>query len=104
RPVIEPLAVLKGQLAGSLVIHQLGGTLPDGRFFKLWGRPEYAAGHEVVVFAIARAEGDYQTAELVLGKFEVQQDERGVSFAVPALVADAPVQVTVMRQRRADGP
>ena len=86
------------------VLHQLGGELPDGRFFKLWGRPEYEAGHEVVVFAIARPEGDYQTAELVLGKFEVQQDERGVSFAVPALVADAPVQVTVMRRRPAGGP
>jgi subtilase family serine protease len=102
--IITPLEVLKGHVSGALVLHQLGGELPDGRFFKLWGRPEYAAGHEVVVFAIARAEGDHQTAELVLGKFEVQQDERGVSFAVPALVADAPVQVTVMRQRRADGP
>src|ERR1700675_3657447 len=73
--IITPLMVLKGHVSGALVLHQLGGELPDGRFFKLWGRPEYAAGHEVVVFAIARAEGDYQTAELVLGKFEVQQDE-----------------------------
>ncbi len=99
---ITPLEVLKGHVTGALVLHQLGGELPDGRFFKLWGRPEYEAGHEVVVFAIARPEGDHQTAELVLGKFEVQQDERGVSFAVPALVADAPAQVTVMQ--RAAGP
>ncbi len=96
---IAPLAVLKGQLAGELVLHQLGGTLPDGRFFKLWGRPEYTVGREVIVFAIARPEGDYQTAELLLGKFEIQQDERGSSFAVPALVADDPVQVTVRRHR-----
>ena len=102
--VITPLEVLKGHVSGALVLHQLGGELPDGRFFKLWGRPEYEAGHEVVVFAIARAEGGYQTAELILGKFEVQQDEGGVRFAVPGLVADAPVQVTVMRQRSADGP
>src|SRR6185369_11539821 len=102
--IITPFAVLKGHVSGALVLHQLGGELPDGRFFKRWGRPEYAAGREVIVFAIARAEGDYQTAELVLGKFEVQQDERGVSFAVPALVADAPVQVTVMRRRSAGGP
>jgi subtilase family serine protease len=102
--IITPLHVLKGHLSGALVLHQLGGELPDGRFFKLWGRPEYAAGHEVVIFAIARAEGDYQTAELVLGKFEVQQDEGGVSFAVPALVADAPVQVTVLRRRPAGAP
>jgi hypothetical protein len=85
--VIEPLSVLKGQLAGSLVIHQLGGTLPDGRFFKLWGRPEYAPGREVVVFAIARPEGEYQTAEMLLGKFEVQQDASGILFAVPDLAA-----------------
>ena len=102
--IITPLQVLKGHVSGPLVLHQLGGELPDGRFFKLWGRPEYAAGHEVVVFAIARAEGDYQTAELILGKFEVQQDERGLSFAVPGLVADTPGQVTVMRRRSADGP
>ena len=102
--IITPLEVLKGHVSGALVLHQLGGELPDGRFFKLWGRPEYEAGHEVVVFAIARAEGGYQTAELILGKFEVQQDERGMRFAVPGLVADAPVQVTVMRQRSADGP
>ena len=57
--IITPLEVLKGHVSGALVLHQLGGELPDGRFFKLWGRPEYAAGHEVVVFAIARAEGDY---------------------------------------------
>ena len=101
---ITPLEVLKGHVSGVLVLHQLGGELPDGRFFKLWGRPEYEAGHEVVVFAIARPEGNHQTAELVLGKFEVQHDERGVRFAVPALVADAHVQVTVMRPGPAGGP
>ena len=36
---IAPLAVLKGQITGELVLHQLGGTLPDGRFFKLSGTP-----------------------------------------------------------------
>ena len=101
--VITPLEVLKGHVSGALVLHQLGGELPDGRFFKLWGRPEYEVGREVVVFAIARAEGGYQTAELILGKFEVQQDGRGVRFAVPGLTADPPGQVTVMRQRSADG-
>ena len=82
---IEPLAVLKGQVSGSLVLHQAGGTLPDGRFFKLWGRPEYVPGREVVVFAIARAKGEYETAEMLLGKFEVWQDEAGNRFAVPDL-------------------
>jgi hypothetical protein len=101
--VVAPLEILKGQFAGELVLHQLGGTLPDGQFFKLWGRPEYQPGHEVVVFAIARPEGDFQTAELLLGKFEVQQDEAGQVFAVPALVADAPAGVTV-RRRAKDAP
>ncbi|HSS44956.1 MAG TPA: IPT/TIG domain-containing protein [Thermoanaerobaculia bacterium] len=83
--VIEPLAVLKGRLTGNLILHQSGGRLPDGRFFQLWGRPEYVPGREVIVFAIARPEGDYQTAEMLLGKFEVWQDEKGNRFALPDL-------------------
>ena len=51
--VVEPLTVLKGNLGGRLVLHQLGGQLPDGRFFQMWGRPEYVPGREVIVFAIA---------------------------------------------------
>ena len=99
--VIEPMAVLKGRLAGSLVLHQLGGTLPDGRFFKLWGRPEYAPGREVVVFAIERPEGEYQTAEMLLGKFEVWQDEIGNLFAVPDLAAGVHSGVEVRERRQA---
>ena len=99
--VIEPMAVLKGRLAGSLVLHQLGGTLPDGRFFKLWGRPEYAPGREVVVFAIARPEGEYQTAEMMLGKFEVWQDETGGLFAVPDLAAGVHSGVEVREKPQA---
>src|SRR5512142_2222969 len=76
---IAPIAVLKGELPGSLVLHQAGGTLPDGRFFRLWGRPEYVPGEEVIVFAIARRGGEYQTAEMVLGKFSVQKDAGGRS-------------------------
>ncbi len=98
--VIEPMAVLKGRLAGSLVLHQLGGTLPDGRFFKLWGRPEYAPGREVVVFAIARPQGEYQTAELLLGKFEVWQDETGNLFAVPDLAAGVHAGVEILEKQQ----
>jgi hypothetical protein len=82
---IASLAVLKGSLPGDLIIHQVGGTLPDGRFFKLWGRPEYVPGREVIVFAIARSAGDFETAEMLLGKFEVWQDASGRLFAVPDL-------------------
>jgi subtilase family serine protease len=101
--VITPLEVLKGQVPTALVLHQLGGELPDGRFMKLWGRPEYEAGHEVLVFAIARPEGDYQTAEMLLGKFEIQQDEQGTLFAVPALAASAPGVTVIRPQRKAPG-
>jgi hypothetical protein len=83
--VIEPLSVLKGALGGRLVLHQLGGQLPDGRFFQMWGRPEYVPGAEVIVFAIARRGGDFETAEMLLGKFEVWSDQEGNRYAVPAL-------------------
>jgi hypothetical protein len=97
---IEPIAVLKGQLSGSLVLHQAGGTLPDGRFFKLWGRPEYFPGREVVVFAIARAKGEYETAEMILGKFQVLQDEAGERFAVPDLAIGIHPGVEIHRAPR----
>ena len=83
--VIEPLAVIKGRLSGSLILHQLGGVLPNGRFLQIWGRPDYKPGREVLVFANRRAEGEYQTTEMMLGKFEVWQDELGTRFAIPDL-------------------
>ncbi len=101
--VIDTLSVLKGRLSASLVLHQTGGTLPDGRFFKLWGRPEYTPGREVVVFAIARPEGEYQTAELLLGKFEVWQDEAGSLFAVPDLAIGVHPGVDVHEREESPG-
>ena len=85
--VIRPLRVLKGQLAGYLVLHQLGGVLRGGTGLRLYGRPEYTVGEEVVVFAIEREEGDFQTAEMLLGKFPIERDDAGRLFAVPALAA-----------------
>jgi hypothetical protein len=99
--VIEPLAVLKGRLTGSHVLHQTGGTLPDGRFFKLWGRPEYVPGREVVVFAIASPEGDYQTAEMLLGKFEVCADGAGKRFSIPDLAISSHPGVEIREGRQA---
>src|SRR5438132_7123870 len=80
--VISPIEVMKGRLAADLTLHQLGGELPDGSFVKIWGRPEYRVGSEVLVFAISRPEGDFQTAELMLGKFEIFKDEQNRRFAV----------------------
>ena len=97
--VIAPLSVVKGVLHGSLVLHQLGGTLPDGRFLKIWGQPEYVPGREVVVFAIRHESGEYQTAELLLGRFEVMTDSAGRKFAVPTLKMSTPQGVQVYRRQ-----
>ena len=93
--VIAPIETVKGHLGGDLVLRQLGGMLPDGRFLTISGRPEYGAGDEVVVFAVERPDGDHQTAELLMGKFDVQYDAAGVAFAVPAL-ATVPAGVSVL--------
>jgi IPT/TIG domain-containing protein len=85
--IVEPMEVLKGRLPGTLVLHQLGGVLPDGRFFQMWGRPEYVPGREVIVFAIAHRGGGYETAEMLLGEFEIQVDESGGRFALPELAS-----------------
>ena len=98
--IIQPISVLKGSLTGSLVLHQLGGTLPDTRYVKIWGRPEYVPGREVVVFAIRHESGEYQTAELLLGQFEVSQDAMGRRFAVSSLAAAVRPGVTVVRPSR----
>ena len=55
---IRPLDVLKGYVGDALVLHQLGGSLPDGRKTQLVGSPRYTVGTRVLVFAIARPEGD----------------------------------------------
>jgi hypothetical protein len=99
---IDPVEVVKGGLAGALVLHQAGGTLPDGRFFRLWGRPEYTPGREVVVFAIARPEGNHTTAEMLLGKLDVMEDDAKNQFAISALAGDLTpegVEVKTVRTR-----
>ncbi|HUF16495.1 MAG TPA: hypothetical protein VMS12_00460, partial [Thermoanaerobaculia bacterium] len=96
--VIEPLAVLKGNVPGNLTVRQAGGTLPDGRFFKLWGRPEYNPGSEVIVFAIEDARGTYQTAEMLLGKFEVWRDANGNRFARPDLSIRTDPEVEILER------
>jgi len=86
RPVtistVFPFDVFKGTPGATLTLRQLGGVLPDGRFFVVPGRPEYAPGDEVLVFAVPHPDGDYQTAELSAGRFEVRYDDAGEPFAV----------------------
>ncbi len=94
--LIRPLRVLKGDLSGALVLRQVGGQLPEGRGYLLPGRPVYSPGEEVVVFAIARDDGSFQTAEMLLGKFSVAQDESGRLFAAPALAGSRAGRITVL--------
>lgn len=69
--------VFKGRLTGPLVVRDLGGELPDGSGLEIFGRPDYRVGRRVLVFATPHPDGEYQTAEFTLGKFEVWRDERG---------------------------
>ena len=101
--VVRPLDVLKGDLGGALVLHQLGGALPDGRITLLAGSPRYAIGAHVLVFAIARPEGDYQTAEMLFGKFDVSRDASGRLFAVPALAGSDAARVSEFELLQRDG-
>src|SRR5262245_38798757 len=82
---LTPLRFLKGGPEGPIVLRQFGGTLPDGRGFLMWGRPEYVPGTEVLVFAIRNSDGSLQTAELMLGKFEIWADANGDLFAIPEI-------------------
>lgn len=97
--VIEPIEVLKGGLPGVLTLRQAGGTLPDGKYLKLWGRPEYLPGREVVVFAISRPDGDFQTSEMLLGKFEVWKDSKNRPFAVAELSKGSQEGVNVITRQ-----
>ena len=98
--VVQPLRVMKGSVPASLVLRQVGGVLPEGRGFFLDGRPEYEPGQEVVVFAIANLSGDYQTAELLLGKFDVMTDANGRVFALPALARNRNRQTRILPPSR----
>jgi hypothetical protein len=64
---IRVLEVFKGRLSGDLVVRDRGGVLPDGRWLKIYGRPDYVVGRRVIVFAIPHPDGEHQTAEFTLG-------------------------------------
>lgn len=86
---IRVLEIFKGRLAGDLVVRDRGGVLPDGRWLKIYGRPDYVVGRRVVVFAIPHPDGEFQTAEFTLGKFEVWKDESGRRFLARDLLTRA---------------
>jgi hypothetical protein len=67
----------RGGPRARLRLRDLGGRLADGRWLRIWGRPDYVVGRRVIVFAVPHPEGEFQTAELTLGKFEVWRDAAG---------------------------
>src|SRR5262245_33000355 len=97
---IRPIERVKGLPTGDLVLHQLGGTLPNGRFLKVFGAPQYVRGSEALVFAIKRPDGTYQTSEMFLGHFDVKVDTAGVKFAVPATPPDASIAGAIQTSPR----
>ena len=61
--------VLKGDGVGSeAIIREIGGQL-DNRITVIYGAPVYKVGESVLAFLIATPRGDYQTADLFVGKF-----------------------------------
>ena len=75
--IIRVARTFKGRPVGELVVRDLGGELPDGHGLEIFGRPDYVVGRRVVVFAVPHPEGEWQTAEFTLGKFEVWRDGNG---------------------------
>jgi len=71
--------VLKGTVAGTHVIKQIGGELPDGGpSFKVSGVPKFTVGKDyVVLLAGVSAAGFSSPIGLAQGKFTVQQDVSG---------------------------
>jgi hypothetical protein len=75
--IIRVARTFKGRPVGELVVRDLGGELSDGGGLEIFGRPDYVVGRRVVVFAVPHPEGEWQTAEFTLGKFEVWRDRNG---------------------------
>jgi hypothetical protein len=96
---IRTLEVLKGSVGEELVLRDLGGELPDGRFFKMWGRAEYEVGAEVVVFATPHRLSGFQTAQMLLGKFDVLADQKGRRYVLSSLRTSTREGVSVESRR-----
>ena len=60
---------LKGEVAETITIRELGGEL-DGRFTKVFGTPEFTQGERVLLFLEQHPQGGYRTMDLFVGKFE----------------------------------
>lgn len=63
---------IKGDAAGTITIHELGGQIGDN-ITKYFGTPEYTVGENVLLFLTPAPRGDYQTMDLFVGKFTADQ-------------------------------
>ncbi|MCU1229640.1 MAG: cell surface protein [Acidobacteria bacterium] len=70
---------LKGNVAGEIVVREIGGEL-DGRITKIFGTPIYTAGQRVLAFLTRTPRGDYQTIDLFAGKFTDREMLNGDRF------------------------
>ncbi|HKS24841.1 MAG TPA: PKD domain-containing protein [Thermoanaerobaculia bacterium] len=101
---------LKGNVAGNIVVGEVGGILGN-KITKIFGAPEYVAGEHVLAFLVKTPRGDYQTVDLYVGKFAEQETLAGERLWVrhdetaDAALRNADFQPVRARnvQRRADG-
>lgn len=66
--VLEVARTIKGSVAETITIREIGGILDD-RISKLYGSPEFQAGEQVLLFLEPSPRGGYRTMDLYVGKF-----------------------------------
>jgi hypothetical protein len=101
---IRPERVFKGPFRGDLVLRDRGGELPDGSGLEVFGRPDYVVGRRVLVFAVPHPEGEFQTAEFTLGKFEVWRDRAGRRYLARDLLTRSTTGVDFLRSPDSAAP
>jgi PKD repeat protein len=69
--------VLKGDgVVSEAIIREIGGRI-DNRITVIFGAPTYKVGESVLCFLVATPRGDYQTADLFVGKFTAAATRTG---------------------------
>lgn len=67
---------LKGDAAGEIIVGEPGGAIGN-RITKIFGAPQYVAGEHVLAFLAKTPRGDFQTVDMVVGKFAEEQTVAG---------------------------
>jgi hypothetical protein len=99
--------VLKGEVASTYVIKQIGGQLPDGsKVFEIQGVPKFVAGEEYVVFLAGVSSAGFSSPiGLGQGKFSITRDAQGTKVSngrdfreLTANIAQAPGQKAMVQE------